>query len=104
MLASVGPPSDARPSDARPSDDPPANDPPSDDPRSPDDEAALAFVLTPLVDDRSFLAQPEPLKWTVGVDMAFFIEPSAPQEGQNLGPASLMPWITSVRCRQFEQR
>jgi hypothetical protein len=64
----------------------------------------LAFVRAPLVDERSFLAQPEPLKWTVGVDSAFFMVPSAPHDGQNLGPASLMPWITSVTCRQFEHR
>ncbi|MEO8273108.1 MAG: hypothetical protein ABI620_03495 [Chloroflexota bacterium] len=71
---------------------------------SADDELPADLERAPLVDDRSFFAQPEPLKWTVGVDNAFFIVPSAPQEGQNRGPASLMAWMTSVTCRQFEQR
>ena len=77
---------------------------PSLDPPSVDDEPPVDFERAPLVDDRSFLAQPEPLKWTVGVDSAFFMLPSAPQEGQKRGPASLIPWITSVTWRQFEQR
>lgn len=67
-------------------------------------EVVLALVRAALVDDRSFFAQPEPLKCTVGVESALRIVPSAPQAGQNRGPASLMPWITSVSCRQFEQR
>jgi hypothetical protein len=46
---------------------------------------------------RSFLAQPEPLKWIVGGANAFVIVPSAPQFGQNLGPPSWIPWTTSVR-------
>jgi hypothetical protein len=73
---------------------------------SPEDEEELAFaafVRALLAEDRSFFAQPEPLKWTVGAVNALVMVPSAPQLGQNRGPASLMPWITSVRCRQFEQ-
>jgi hypothetical protein len=48
------------------------------------------------VAERSFLAQPEPLKWTAGVAQALRIVPSRPQFGQNRGPGSLMPWITST--------
>jgi hypothetical protein len=81
-----------------------AASPPLGDPALSDDAAALAaFVRAVLADDRSFLAQPEPLKWTVGAENAFVRVPSAPHAGQNRGPASLMPWITSVRVRQFEQ-
>lgn len=54
--------------------------------------------------ERSFLAQPEPLKWTAGGANALRSVPSAPQAGQNRGPGSLIPWITSVRPAQFEQR
>lgn len=46
---------------------------------------------------RSFFAQPEPLNRMAGVLKPFFRVPSAPQLGQNRGPASLMPWTTSVR-------
>jgi hypothetical protein len=68
-----------------------------------DEEVLAAFVRALLADDRSFLAHPEPLKWTAGVENALVIVPSAPQFGQKRGPASLMPWITSVVCRQFAQ-
>jgi hypothetical protein len=46
--------------------------------------------------ERSFLAQPEPLKWTAEVTIRLRIEPSTPQLGQKCGPGSLMPWITST--------
>jgi hypothetical protein len=46
--------------------------------------------------ERSFLAQPEPLKWIAGVVNAFVILPSAPHSGQNRGPWSSIPWMTSV--------
>ena len=101
--------------EASPDDDPPADDKasPDDDPLSdalsdaPVPEVVLelaAFVRAALADDRSFFAQPEPLKWMAGVDSALRIVPSAPHEGQKRGPGSLMPWITSVRVRQFAQR
>jgi hypothetical protein len=51
-------------------------------------------------DERSFFAQPVPLKWIAGVVNAFVIVPSAPQLGQNRGPWSWMPWTTSTRCPQ----
>ena len=54
--------------------------------------------------ERSFFAHPEPLKCTAGRPKAFRRVPSAPQAGQNRGPGSLIPWITSVRSPQFEQR
>jgi hypothetical protein len=55
----------------------------------PDSAAAAAFVLDPV--DRSFFAQPVPLKWTAGAANALRIVPSAPHDGQNAGPSSLMP-------------
>jgi hypothetical protein len=55
------------------------------------------------VAERSFLAQPEPLKWTAGAAKPLRIVPSAPQLGQNLGPPSRMPWMTSVRWPQAAQ-
>jgi hypothetical protein len=70
---------------------------------SPELELLLLALLAPLVEDRSFLAQPEPLKWIAGVASALRIPPSNPQLGQKRGPASLIPWITSTRCWQFEQ-
>jgi hypothetical protein len=74
------------------------------EPPSVEDVLLLALVRVPLVDERSFFAQPDPLKCTVGVESAFFMVPSLPHDGQKRGPASLIPWITSVTCRQFEQR
>jgi hypothetical protein len=52
---------------------------------------------------RSFFAQPEPLNRIAGVLKPFFSVPSAPQFGQNRGPASWIPWTTSVRWPQLEQ-
>jgi len=52
---------------------------------------------------RSFLAQPEPLKWIVGGLNALVRVPWAPQAGQALGPLLLMEWTTSVVLPQFEQ-
>ena len=46
--------------------------------------------------DRSFLAQPEPLKTIAGVDNSLRI--SAPQRSHFAGPGSLTPCITSVMC------
>ena len=68
---------------------------------APDSDFARALVLA---DERSFFAQPEPLKCTVGATNALRIVPSAPQAGQNSGPGALIPWITSVRSRQLEHR
>ncbi|GAC1665940.1 MAG: hypothetical protein NVS9B8_07160 [Candidatus Limnocylindrales bacterium] len=45
---------------------------------------------------RSFLAQPEPLKWTDGAEKPFRTGPSW-QTGQVVGPSALMPWIISNR-------
>src|SRR5206468_12391806 len=77
----------------------PALDEPS--PESP--AAAAARVRAPLELERSFLAQPEPLKWTVGATNVLRIVPSAPHAGQKRGPGASMPWITSVFCRQDAQ-
>ena len=75
---------------------------PSFDP-SPEPLAAAAFVFALLVLDRSFLAQPEPLKWTFGGTKALRRVSSAPHAGQNRGAGASMPWMNSVRVEQFEQ-
>jgi len=59
----------------------------------PDFSASLVFVVDGLV-LRSFLAQPDPLKWTAGADKA--LRSGAPQTGQLAGPGSFTPWMTSV--------
>lgn len=104
---SVDAPSRDAPSGEPPSLDPPSGEPPSPDPPSPDppsaDEPEPDLARVPVVDDRSFFAHPEPLKWTAGDTSALRIVASAPHAGQNRGPAALMPWITSIRCRQEAQ-
>ena len=71
-------------------------------PASADDFAARALPGEALA-ARSFFAHPEPLKWTVGVVNPFRSVPSAPQAGQNRGPAAWIPWITSVTTSQRAQ-
>lgn len=63
-----------------------------------------AFVRAFALDERSFFAQPEPLKWTAGGANVLRSVSSAPHAGQNLGPGAAMPWITSVCSPQLEQR
>jgi hypothetical protein len=94
-----GPLSDSDPDpgsddDPAPEDDPPSFVPSPDDrdPRDPDD-----------ADPRSFFAQPEPRKWIVGGANCLRIVPSAPHDGQKLGPDSLMPWRMSARWPQALQ-
>ena len=66
-----------------------------------DDAAPVpAFERELLELERSFFAQPEPLKWMAGGANAFDIVPSAPHSGQNFGPWSWIPWTTSVRWPQ----
>jgi len=81
------------------------------DPLSPDasppvvEAPSLPFVveaLGALVARRSFLAQPEPLKWIVGALNAFFIGP-LPQTGQVVGGSAWTPWTTSKRVPQAAQ-
>jgi hypothetical protein len=52
---------------------------------------------------RSFLAQPDPLKWIVGGLNALVNVPSAAQVGQALGPLPEIEWTISVVRPQFEQ-
>jgi hypothetical protein len=59
-----------------------------------DAEAALRAA-----EPRSFFAQPEPLKWIDGAEIAFRTGPP-PQTGHVLGPSAWTPWITSNRCPQ----
>jgi hypothetical protein len=74
----------------------------SDDPDPSPDELA-ADVAFEVELDRSFLAQPEPLKWTAGGTMAFRSVSSAPQAGQKRGAGASIPWMNSVRVEQVEQ-
>jgi hypothetical protein len=68
-----------------------------------DDPASSAgFDDALIAEPRSFFAQPVPLKWIAGAVKPFVIVPSAPHSGQNRGPWSFIPWITSVRWRQAE--
>jgi hypothetical protein len=67
----------------------------------PSDEAALADPGV-AVARRSFLAQPEPLKWTAGAANALRTR-SLPQAGQADGPSTWTPCITSKRRPQAEQ-
>jgi hypothetical protein len=61
-------------------------------------EPPLPVLLDPAAAERrSFLAQPVPLKWIVGAAIALRMVPSAPHDGQNVGPESLTPWRMSVR-------
>ena len=90
-------------------------DAPSDDERSDEVEldAEPSFELSP--DDafdaarvafelpRSFLAQPEPLKWIVGAVNSLRIVPSLPHDRQKFGPGSLIPWRMSARWSQAVQ-
>lgn len=75
--------------------------PPSLDPsplESSDDNApAPVFAAR-----RSFLAQPEPLKWIAGAAMALRTGPF-PHSGQLVGGSSWSPWITSKRRPQAAQ-
>jgi hypothetical protein len=87
----------------------PAEDPPSEPSRAElepsllDDESLLDRARARLALDRSFLAQPEPLKCTDGVETALRIVPSRPQAGQNRGPSASIRWITSMRFLQDAQ-
>lgn len=60
---------------------------------------APAFVW--LMARRSFLAQPEPLKWTAGVESSFRIEPPHVAHASGAGP--LTPWTTSTTRPQTVQ-
>ena len=76
--------------------------PPAESPLSLDAPDSV-FDLERLELERSFFAQPEPLKWTDGATKAFRSVPSAPQAGQNRGAGASMPWMNSVRVEQVEQ-
>jgi hypothetical protein len=84
----------------------PASFPPSLAPSPPDEPEvpeADARVRELLELDRSFFAQPEPLKCTAGGTNTFRSVSSAPHAGQNRGIGASMPWMTSVRVEQLEQ-
>ena len=91
-----------------PSDDAPdvgvLSDPPElSDAFFPSADAAAPALAFELAVDRSFLAHPEPLKWTAGVTNAFRSVSSAPHAGQNRGAGASIPWMNSVRVEHVEQ-
>jgi hypothetical protein len=97
VLAEAGSPPDSL--------DPPLDpDPPLEPPSALD--AAAPSPPRPFDDDvlarRSFLAQPEPLKWIVGGVNAFLIGP-LPQTGHVDGGSAWTPWTTSNRVPQAAQ-
>jgi hypothetical protein len=96
------PPDDPSVADPEPS-LPPDDESLTDDESLADDESLPDRARARLALDRSFLAQPEPLKCTAGVETALRIVPSAPHAGQNRGPSESMRWITSMRFRQDAQ-
>ncbi|HUQ79116.1 MAG TPA: hypothetical protein VM427_09660 [Patescibacteria group bacterium] len=63
---------------------------------------SVGEVALALDDDRSFFAQPDPLKWIEGAEKALRTG-AAPQTGQTVGPSAVTPWITSDRW-SFGQR
>jgi len=91
-----------------PDDDEPESDDPPDEPPSegPWDEPLDALFAALVRDDapRSFLAQPDPLKWIAGNVNCLRIVPSRPHAGQKTGPGSLIPWRMSARWSQEVQR
>jgi hypothetical protein len=72
------------------------------DPEPPSDPLAAAAVLERAAELRSFLAQPEPLKWIVGAVNALRTG-AAPHTGQASGPSATTEWRTSNRW-PFGQR
>jgi hypothetical protein len=72
------------------------------EPSAPASDAAAAFVLEELAELRSFLAQPDPLKWIDGAENALRTGDAA-HTGHSVGPGSSIRWIASKRC-PFGQR
>jgi hypothetical protein len=75
----------------------PAGTSPASEPSVPE-PAAPAFAPA----RRSFLAQPDPLKWTAGAAIALRTGPN-PHNGQDAGGSAWTPWITSNRRPQAAQ-
>ena len=70
--------------------------PPVDDGVASATGSPAAFALAAVaVDERSFLAQPDPLKCTAGAVIA--LRSGRPQTGQVVGPSAVTEWITSIR-------
>ena len=73
---------------------------PDPDPDSAPSFEAASFDRAAL--RRSFLAQPEPLKWTAGAATALRTGPD-PHKGQAAGGSAWTPWIASKRRPHAEQ-
>ena len=91
-------PPDCSPDDAPDCSPDDAPEPASDAPLDPDScgPAFEGFAV-----DRSFRAQPVPLKWTVGTPKAFLI--GAPHKGQASGPWLWRECMTSISWPQLVQ-
>jgi hypothetical protein len=80
----------------------------SDDAPSPPDPSPPPSPLVPvpaavrLPARRSFLAQPDPLKWTAGAANALRTGPD-PHSGQDVGGSAWTPWMTSNLLPQAAQ-
>ncbi len=107
---------DVDPESPEPFESPPPESPPLESPErlasaspdpfespSPEPLDAAAFVFELLALERSFFAQPEPLKWIDGATTAFRSVLSAPHAGQKRGAGASIPWMNSVRVEQVEQ-
>ncbi len=70
---------------------------PGDDSEAPSPPSPAAAVVAEAgLARRSFLAQPDPLKWTAGAENALRTGPE-PHSGQTVGGSSCSPWIVSNR-------
>jgi hypothetical protein len=88
------------PSEVPPSDEPP---PPVESVLEPEAPSPATFEAPGLdVARRSFLAQPDPLKWIAGVANAFLMGPP-PHSGQASGGSAWTPRRISNRWPQFAQ-
>jgi hypothetical protein len=74
----------------------PSDDDPSPPDPSPPDPSPLVSAPAPtrVPARRSFLAQPDPLKWIVGAAIALRTGPD-PHKGQDAGGSAWTPWMTS---------
>jgi hypothetical protein len=103
LLAPSDPPEPEPPDPGPLVEEPLDPDPPVPSELSPEDVPLAALARVRVALERSFFAQPVPLKWMLGATKAFRSVPSAPQAGQNRGPGASIPWMTSVVVRQLLQ-
>jgi hypothetical protein len=81
---------------------PAAVPPPAPEPTSAASPSLLEPARLRALAWRSFLAQPDPLKWTAGAAIALRTGPE-PHNGHVVGGSAWTPWITSNRRPQAAQ-